>query len=33
MSIRYESRRHAIADRLMAIYEWLTVTARKAVTR
>ena len=33
MSIRYENRRHAFADRVMAVYEWLTVTARKAVTR
>lgn len=33
MSIRYESRWDAIADRFMAVYEWLTVTARKAVTR
>lgn len=30
MSIRYENRRHAIADRVMAAYEWLT---RREVSR
>ncbi len=33
MTIKYESRRHAAADWVMAAYEWLTRTARKAVTR
>lgn len=30
MTIRYENRRHAIADRVMAAYEWLHL---RAVTR
>lgn len=33
MSIRYENRRHALADRVMAVYEWLLTTTRRVVAR
>lgn len=33
MTIRYENRRHAIADRVMAAYQWLSNLRRKAAAR
>lgn len=33
MTIRYKNRRHAVADRVMAAYEWLLTVGRKPAAR